>query len=55
MINNFKKIYDDSELKTQIDSNNNLKLSKNTYNLDIKKNIRLDEQFILKGSIDLLI
>lgn len=54
MINNFKKINDDSELKTQIESYYNFDLSKNIYNLDITKNIRSDNQFVLKGSNSVL-
>ena len=54
MINNFKKINDDSELKTQIESYYNFDLSKNIYNLDITKNIRSDNQFVLKGNNSVL-
>lgn len=54
MINNFKKINDDSELKTQIESYYNFELTENTYNLDITKNIRSDQQFVLKGNNSVL-
>ena len=50
MIKNFKKIQDDSELKSQLENFNNIELLNNQYNLNVIKNIRKDEPFILEGN-----